>query len=254
MKLTSRQRAFLDKLLDAYYSHRRQPIHYTTLARSLGVANSTAYEMLKLLEQKGYVASEYHLSDQRAGPGRSMVLFRPTIKALRLLRHLLGKDARHGDWESMKEKVLRRVMASGLPDDEQLLADLVAAIPDSEDTLSYCGRVIAASILSVKSHFLNRVRGFSIFAEFEDAGETSLGALNLLPGFALGFACALRRNPSWLSRLAEYVERYQAYLHQMDEDARVRLARFSRELIDALRIGSGAGSGPGKARGERWTV
>jgi len=241
MQLTSRQCDFLEKLLDVYYRHRRQPIHYTTLAQALNVANSTAYEMLRLLEQKGYVSSEYYLSDHRTGPGRSMVLFRPTIKALRTFRRLLGEDARNKEWELAKEKVLERLAAEGFPDDEQLLTDLVAAIQESEDSLSYCGRVLAASLVSIKSQFLSRIRELPIFRDMDREDAASFDALNLLPGFALGFSCALQRNSSWLSRLAECIERYQTYLRQMDEEARVRLLRFSREMMDALQLSSGNG-------------
>jgi DNA-binding MarR family transcriptional regulator len=240
VQLTNRQRAFLEELLDVYYSHRRQPIHYTTLGRALGVANSTAYEMLKLLEQKGYVSSEYRLSDQRAGPGRSMVLFQPTMKALRTFRRLLGEDTRQSEWESVKEKVLGRLAAEGFRDDEQLLADLVAAM-ESEDPLSYCGRVVAASLLAIKGRFLSRVQELSIFRSIDAGDAASFDALNLLPGFALGFSCALQRDSSWLSQLAECVERYQTYLHQMDGEARARLLRLTREMITALQISSGSG-------------
>ena len=97
MQLTNRQRAFLETLFDVYHDHGRQPVHYTALARALGVANSTAYEMLKLLEKKGYVSSEYHLAADHAGPGRSMVLFRPTLKGLRTFRHLVGEEVTAGE-------------------------------------------------------------------------------------------------------------------------------------------------------------
>ncbi len=239
MQLTSRQRACLETLLDVYHSHRRQPIHYTVLARALGVANSTAYEMLKLLEQKGYVSSQYRLAHAHAGPGRSMVLFHPTMKALRTLRRVLGEDARDQEWETVKEKVLARLDREDFPDHEELLQELVAAIPRSQDRLSYCGRVVAASLLSIKKQFFGRVQELSIFRTINEGDVADLEALNLLPGFALGFACALQRNPSWMSRLADCVGRYQTYLDQLDEEARLRLLRFSREMIDALRASAG---------------
>ena len=239
MQLTSRQRAFLGSLLDVYYEHRRQAIHYTTLARALGVANSTAYEMLRLLEQKGYVSSEYRLADDHVGPGRSMVLFHPTMKALRTFRRVLGEDARDKEWEFVKQRVLARLATSSLPDDEVLLDELVATIPESQDRLSYCGRVVAASLLSIKSQFVSRVRGLGVFKDIGSGDARDLDALNLLPGFALGFASASQPNPSWLSRLAECVGRYQTYLHQLDDEARLRLLHFSREMMEALRVSSG---------------
>ena len=235
MQLTSRQRAFLEKLFDVYHSH-RQPIHYTTLARALGVANSTSYEMLKLLEQKGYVSSEYRLADGHAGPGRSMVLFRPTMKALRLFRHLAGTGIKHEDWDAVKERVLSRLAAEGLPDNEDLLSDLMAAIPESEDPLAYCGRVVAASLVSIRGQVLSRIQGLSLFRDMISEDTANLDILDMLPGFALGVSCALRGSSSRLSRLAEYAKRYQSYLRQLDEEARLRLLRFSREVMAALRF------------------
>ncbi|MBC7261200.1 MAG: helix-turn-helix domain-containing protein [Chloroflexi bacterium] len=233
MQLTNRQRAVLEKLFDVYYHYRRQPIHYTTLAQALGIANSTAYEMLKLLEQKGYVSSEYHLADRHAGPGRSMVLFKPTRKALRTFRHLAGEE-RDKEWEAMKQKVLSRLATEGLPDDEGLLADLMAAIPEGVDPISYCERVVAASLVFIRSQLLSRVQGLKNFRDILDANAIGADILDLLPGMALGLSYTLRHTPSWLAKLPEYVQRYQSHLRQMDEEARLRLWRFSREVMAAL--------------------
>jgi hypothetical protein len=196
--------------------------------------------MLKLLEQKGYVSSQYQLAHDHVGPGRSMVLFHPTMKTLRAFRRVLGEDARDKEWEVVKHKVLARLETGDFPDHEEFLHELVAAIPRSEDRLSYCGRVIAASLLSIRRQFFSRVQESRIFKSINDGDVADLDALNLLPGFALGFACALQRNPSWLSRLADCVGRYQTYLYQLDEEARLRLLRFSREIMDALRASAGS--------------
>ncbi len=241
MQLTSRQRVFLEKLFDVYYGHRQQPIHYTDVARALGVANSTAYEVLKTLEQKGYVSSEYRLADNHAGPGRSIVLFRPTIRALRRFRHLLGEDARRQEWQFVKEKVLQQLAAENLPDDQQLLNDLVDAISESEDPLFYCGRVMAASLVSIRSQLWSRIQEFGIFKDMASEDTASLDTLGLLPGFALGLSCASQEQSSWLTRLSEYVKRYQAYLHMMDEEGRMWLLRFSREVMARLQIPLQAG-------------
>jgi DNA-binding MarR family transcriptional regulator len=237
--LTNRQRAFLEKLLDVYHIHHRESVHYTTLARALGVANSTAYEMLKALEQKGYVSSEYHLPDRPVAGGRSMVRFRPTMKGLRMFRHLAGEDIRNREWDGIKDKVFARLSAEGLPGDNELLSELLGAIPQSEDPLSYCGRVIAASLVSMRGHVANRVQQLAIFREMVAGEKWALDALDLLPGFAIGFASALSGGSARLTSLAESVKRYQKYLQQMDEETRRRLLRFSREMMDALQISTG---------------
>ena len=53
------------------------PIHYSALAEHLGVSKITAYDMLRHLEEKGYISSHYQLEDEKTGPGRSKVVFSP---------------------------------------------------------------------------------------------------------------------------------------------------------------------------------
>ena len=61
IKLTPRQRAFLDKLFDLYHEH-QGPVHYSLVAERLGVNKFSAYDMLKLLEKKGVARSDYVLA------------------------------------------------------------------------------------------------------------------------------------------------------------------------------------------------
>jgi len=77
MELTFRQKAFLSKVLDAY-REMQKPVHYSLIAKKLGLSNSAAYDMLRLLEQKGMVISEYDTPKETSGPGRSNVRFVPT--------------------------------------------------------------------------------------------------------------------------------------------------------------------------------
>ena len=56
MKLTGRQRQFVAKFIDLYQQANR-PLHYVTVAQQLDVSPMTAYDMLRLLEEKGLVAS-----------------------------------------------------------------------------------------------------------------------------------------------------------------------------------------------------
>jgi DNA-binding IclR family transcriptional regulator len=60
MKLTGRQKAFLAKFLELY-RQAQKPLHYTDVAAAVGVAKITAYDMLRLLEKRGLVRSEYVL-------------------------------------------------------------------------------------------------------------------------------------------------------------------------------------------------
>jgi len=92
MELTFRQKVFLSRVLNLYLET-REPLHYSTIAQQLGLSNSTAYDMLRLLEGKGMVSSEYVMPKVTSGPGRSSILFFPTAEAIDLFSRL--REARH---------------------------------------------------------------------------------------------------------------------------------------------------------------
>jgi predicted ArsR family transcriptional regulator len=76
-RLTYRQQQFLRQFLDLFQEMRR-PVHYAAIAERLGVGKVTAYEMLRLLEERGLVAVEYQTNPDKHGPGRPSVFFYPT--------------------------------------------------------------------------------------------------------------------------------------------------------------------------------
>ncbi len=107
LKLTSRQQAFLDKLFELYRDL-KGPVHYSVVADKLGVNKFSAYDMLKVLEEKGVAASSYVLSGNQTGPGRSQVVFYPTNKAAQFLTQLRDEVRNNGDWQQVKHRILRQ--------------------------------------------------------------------------------------------------------------------------------------------------
>jgi len=105
MKLTGRQRAFLSQFLDLYRES-REPLHYTDVAQRLGVSKITAYDMLRLLEERGLVQSEYVLRGKGQGAGRSSIVFHPTPQADALFTELAGEAEGRGEWEAVKTRIL----------------------------------------------------------------------------------------------------------------------------------------------------
>ncbi|MCA1553897.1 MAG: Lrp/AsnC family transcriptional regulator, partial [Chloroflexi bacterium] len=136
MRLTPRQRDFLRKLLDLYHDA-QQPIHYSQVANALGVNRFSAYDMLKLLEQKGYLQSEYLLSPMHSGPGRSSIAFTPTAKARAAVRLLGGRTAASAEWQAVRERILSQLREREMNDDE-LLRELLAHIPSIKSPLEFC--------------------------------------------------------------------------------------------------------------------
>jgi len=235
MRLTGRQHAFLERMLDVYRKHRDRPIHYTHPADALGVANATAHEMLQLLELKGYASAQYHLEQERSCPGRSTVWFQPALKALRMFRCLLGEDARSQEWEFIKDKVLHRLTMEGLPRDEDVLGDLLSAIPQSTDPLAYRSQVVAASRLSARGQLLSRIQDLSFLRDMAGGGEANADDLDLPSSFAMGLSCGLQQGSSWPAKLEQHVKKHQTCLKRLDRRTRGSLLRFMQEALAVLR-------------------
>lgn len=103
VKLSSRQRDFLGRLFDL--SHEAAgPVRYVEVARALDVNPVTAYEMLRLLEDKGLVRSETVRPQGRKS--RSVVVFSPTEKAAALLAELTGGSLSEQEWEKARSDIL----------------------------------------------------------------------------------------------------------------------------------------------------
>ena len=110
MELTSRQIEFVEKLLDLY-EEIEESIHYSEVADRLGVSRSTAYEMLRLLERKGFAQSSYFL-DESGGPGRSTVLFSPSARAHAMFSRLREQAGGATSWENARARSSRRRCAA----------------------------------------------------------------------------------------------------------------------------------------------
>src|SRR5258708_19268013 len=113
MQLTRRQTTFVERVVDLYHEA-HGPIHYSTLARRLGVSRFTAYDMLRLVEEKGLVTSAYQLTAGRSGPGRSEVLYQPTERANALVAALAGPDEMV-DWETVKRRLVENFAGGPRP-------------------------------------------------------------------------------------------------------------------------------------------
>ena len=127
MKLTGRQREFLSRFLDLY-REAKQPIHYTQLAEKVQVSKLTAYDMLRILEERGLVASEYVLP-KGGGPGRSSIVFHPTEKAAKVMAQMAGGDWGREEWEQAKGRILQALREVKNADYQSFLDEILLRIP-----------------------------------------------------------------------------------------------------------------------------
>ena len=236
MELTFRQKAFLSRVLDLYREVRK-PFHYSTVAELLGVSKSTAYDMLRLLEQKGLVACEYVTPKSTSGPGRSSILFSPTSEATALFSRLAGEDTNHEEWEQLKTRILtslRRGNASGY---DTLLNELLTMIPKARSPLVHCAKIITALLIGVREarHKFGERGPVSMLL----AAPVSKLGMSTLAGLALGLCITNRAAERLLGDFHEHASRYEAALEELNAEGVKALHRFTQEVVGVLAAKTG---------------
>ena len=231
MKLTFRQKAFLIKVLD-FYRETREPIHYSVIAERLGLSNSTAYDMLRLLEQKGMVGSEYTAPKATSGPGRSSILFFPTAEAIDLFSRLAGESQEQEEWEDVKAHIIVSLRQGKASDYQGLLRELFVRIPEARSPLVRCAEVITALLLSLRQarHKFGERSPVSILL----AAPASKLGMSILAGLVLGLSLADQKVQWLLGDFHNYTEKYEASLQELSPGSLIALHRFAQDVSRIL--------------------
>jgi energy-coupling factor transport system substrate-specific component len=232
MKLTGRQRAFLSQFLDLYRES-RELLHYTDVAQRLGVSKITAYDMLRLLEERGLVQSEYVLRGEGQGAGRSSIVFRPTSQADVLFAELAGEAVGQGEWGAVKTRILETLRAGKGTDYEGLLEEILARLPQRESPMLYAAEMITAVILSLYQ-LREDASAAGLFDKLRSLGLPDEAGLSALAGLALGLSFAERINRRLISLLLSYTGRYQEILSRLSAENKRRLSNFVGEVIKVV--------------------
>lgn len=236
MKLTHRQTEAVTVLLDLYAGSRQQPIAYGQVAEQLGVAPTTAYRMLRLAEQLGYVRATYAARPGPHAVGRSAVLFEPTDLAQRTIAGLEIAPPPDEAWETTRGRLLHALVS---PDDaaySEALHDLLAGLEEPGTPVDVAGRTIAALMIS-----LEESRGGADDSGLLDrmARAGTRFGLSTLGGMLLGLASADRATRALADRLDRHVERFQAALAELSPEQSSAVAGFVAQLDVALRARRG---------------
>jgi hypothetical protein len=233
-KLTSRQQVFFDKLLELYQEH-KGPVHYSDVADRLGVNRFSAYDMLKVLEEKGFASSSYALAAGHSGPGRSMVVFAPAWPGTGVLAGG-PEDARYGEeWHRLRVYVLNKLKQAREANPREALGDLLARLPEASAPLTFCTTMIGALLLNMQ-RVRTRAGGLSPFRVLATLGTHDVAELETLAGLSVGVALSEddEVNRTLTRRLIDYIHGYQANLSRLTEEGRAALVRFLEEALSAL--------------------
>jgi len=227
MKLTPRQQAFLDKLFELYREF-KGPVHYSVVADKLGVNKFSAYDMLKVLEEKGVAASDYVLSDDQTGPGRSQVVFYPTHKAAQFLTQLREEMRYNSEWQRVKERILQRLQDARQSNSSEALREALSNMPDTKAPLNYCAEMISVLLLNME-----RSRYYNMLPTLDNLFPKGQVGLATLAGLSLGSCLTNEADDKTLKeKLTTHTQRFQNQLADMSEESILKLSAF---LNDAMR-------------------
>jgi len=231
-KLTHRQQQFLGQFLDIY-REMEHSVHYVDVAERLGISKVSAYEMLRLLEEKGLVRAEYQSNPDQHGPGRPTVFFYPTQEAKRLLAELAGNLSDLEDWKIAKENILEQLREGQAGGYEDLLSNLLLRIPDRRSPLIYVTELITAVILMLATiKEAPEVR--ALMDRLHRIGLPHEIGLSVLSGIGMLLSVLERKNRRSSTILLAQISRYEDALSQLSEESRRQLGEFTREVVQIL--------------------
>ncbi len=229
MKLTPRQQTFLDSLFELY-RELKGPVHYSVVAEKLGVNKFSAYDMLKVLEEKGVAASDYVLNDEQAGPGRSQVVFYPTHKAAQFLTQLREEMRYNADWQRVKEGILMRLQEAGRANPGEALREALSNLPDTKTPLNYCAEMISVLLLN-----LQQIKDQNIAPALENMTTRGHLGLATLAGFSLGTTLSQETDDMSLrEKLLLHTQRFQNQLATLSDESVGKLSAFLNDAMMTL--------------------
>jgi hypothetical protein len=234
MRLTRRQEVFIQKMIELRKEF-AGPVHYSLLAKRLGVSPFTAYDMLCLLEEKGFVTSEYQLPIEKSGPGRAERVFFPSELAQahdRQLAEQLGSEQLES--EALKGFVLEKLRKGEMPDPEMTEQIMARLMPSGQGEVRYCLEVMTIAALRLKRSPGRQVLMDHLPELLPGESGSCKANLCLLGGFIYGLLAQHGATaPGWLDKLREHI---QGYLHLVTEMNEADCNRLAKQLAGVFAL------------------
>ncbi|MDI3270102.1 MAG: hypothetical protein QJR00_05290 [Bacillota bacterium] len=216
MNLTERRKEFLRHLVELYRKT-RLPVHYQSLAKTLGVSKWTAYDVLRELERLGYLMRHYTLTP--GAVGRSHVAFIPSSKALQIFDSKGGgeEEEGHREWRAIRDKVLSTLRQARSEEGLQDVLETFLRVLDHAKSPMERGAWSIALLLAYVRQLGHKGRtAIQRLMTHAPEGKTRLV---LLMGAVLGMWAQEKEDP-WAEKLADLVREHVPFLlHLTDEEA-----------------------------------
>ena len=247
MKITTRQKEFLQILIDLY-QQKGSPIHYSEVAQKMGLSKWTAYDMLQLLRREGLLEIEYLIPESNNHRweklGRSTITFFPTKKGYTVSnlpqRKLPTKIA---ELDKLKKNIIQKF--------EEIkgkfnLKDLFKEALQSKSPFILCACVLLILILLIKK-ITEGITEIQLLSQVIPADATNTYielALTVFVGMCFGVLTKYINNiPKYvtgpnnsLDEYAGYIQTYNQYVSQMDKKEQKSLLNFLKDTLNEINV------------------
>ncbi|MGB9793259.1 MAG: hypothetical protein ACPLTR_11920 [Thermacetogeniaceae bacterium] len=229
MDLTKRQLEFLKCIFEHYIKH-QNPIHYTTVAKRLGVSKWTAYDMLKRLRDAGYLKSHYGVKERR-NPGRSQLFYTPTSKLQQLMEEKAVKQDDWIAWTQLLVDKIKRLQSAAGEEAHSELDELLALLPEAKGPIMYCAGLIA---LFMGYLIIFNKQGTKLIRQITDLIKKPEERLALLSGTILGTLFKDPSPPGKEGMITGLINSFHQQLAKISLKQHQLLAGFLSELLQAV--------------------
>lgn len=247
MKITTRQKEFLQSLIDLY-QEKSLPIHYSEVAQKMGVSKWTAYDMLQLLRKEDLLDREYITPESDiykwSKLGRSTITFYPTKKGYDIFSPSKQKISTNiTELKKIKKGITQKFNELK---GKFNLKDLLREAIQSKSPLVFCACLLLILILLVKkiTEGIAEIKLISQVIPHATTNAYTELALVVFAGMCLGvLAKYINKVPTTygnndLDEYTNYIQTYNQYVSQMDKEEQKSLLGFLKETLDEINIKS----------------
>ncbi len=228
MKLTRRQKNFLEKFI-SLYREAGEALHYSAVAKRMHLSNVTAYEMLRLLESKGLVKSEYRRF-RSSGPGRSSVVFYPLERVTASVA-ALGEEERK--WKETTSHILRTLAGKDESSHQKALEYLLEHLPSQSNPALIVMGTITALLLNL--HQLREETRKAVIEELRKAGFPTESGVQVLVGVVIGLVAAGMLDRENAALLMSHLSNCRDALATLSPEKQSQVSAFVQEVLSVLK-------------------
>lgn len=242
---TLRQKEFLAATERIVARKGGEGVHYTEVAKELGVSKWTAYDTLQRLVEKGYLRKEHDPKSDPSSVGRTRVVFYPTSLSRALVQPSRGHELEEGHRRRLEQEVLELITQAKTEGWSTVVRQVQGRLADARHPLAVCLYALVGGALLLRLAAVASGQG-----SITDAlGQVVVGcqtALVVFGAILAGLAQVASRsglNQGYYREALSYLRDYENQARGLEPEEEGWLMRVAGEAIQQILVPVTSGKG-----------